>query len=410
MNESSLEFATIEELAPLLAKKKVSPVELAELFLLRIYALNPALNAYLTVTGERALEEARVAERELMCGKRRGPLHGIPIALKDNIWTRGVRTTAGSLIMRRFRAGGGCYSHPEAAHSRRAVLLGKTNMHEFAYGITSENPHYGPTHNPWNLERVTGGWSGGSAAAIAAGLCVASVGTDTGGSIRVPAALCGIVGLKPTFGRVSRYGVVPLALSFDHVGPLARSAVDVALVLNAIAGLDSRDSASAAIRRDDFARGSLRKLKRVRIGWPREYFWTSVDPQVYRLAEAAVKDLVKAGARVEEVSLPTLPATAEASNTMALVEATAFHEAMNYFPACAQEYGEDVRERLTAGGKVLGVDYLLAREVIRRSRSEFRSALERVDVIAAPAAAIAAPRIGSERTRVGDGRSRCVRR
>ncbi|HEY1865589.1 MAG TPA: amidase, partial [Candidatus Acidoferrales bacterium] len=256
---SSLEFATIEQLSPLLARKKISPVELVELFLHRIEVLNPRLNAFLTVTTELALEQARAAERELMRGHCRGPLHGIPIALKDNIWTRGVRTTAGSLILRDF------VPTADAGVARRlrragAILLGKTNLHEFAYGITSENPHYGPTRNPWDTARISGGSSGGSAAAIAAGLCVASVGTDTGGSIRVPAALCGIVGLKPTFGRVTRHGVVPLALSFDHVGPLARSAADAAILLGILAGRDPLDPATMAQPREDFLRASAARL------------------------------------------------------------------------------------------------------------------------------------------------------
>ncbi len=240
-NDASLAFATIEELAALLAKRKISPVELTGLFLRRIERQNPALNAFQTVTAENALAAARRAEKQLL--RRRGsrrensPLLGIPITLKDNIWTRGIRSTAGSKILRDFVP-------PEDSTVARklaragAVLLGKTNLNEFAYGITGANAHYGPVHNPWALDRISGGSSAGSAVAIAAGLCVASIGTDTGGSIRVPSAFCGTVGLKPTFGRVSVFGTMPLSPSFDHVGPIARSVADAALLLGLIAGRD----------------------------------------------------------------------------------------------------------------------------------------------------------------------------
>src|SRR6184192_3647804 len=239
MNDTDLAFASIEEIGRLFRKRKLSPVEVTKLMLARIELVNPKLNAYITVTAELALAQAKKAESELLAprgrkGHRdRGPLHGIPISLKDNINTKGIRTTAGSKILKDFI--------PQ--HDARvvvllkeagAVILGKTNMHEFAYGVTSHNPHYGPVRNPWDPARIPGGSSGGSAAAVAAGLCYGSVGTDTGGSIRIPAALCGIVGLKPTFGRVSVTRVVPLSPRLDCVGPLARSSGDAAALLDAI--------------------------------------------------------------------------------------------------------------------------------------------------------------------------------
>ena len=247
MDEETFAFSTIEELAALLAKRKISPVEITEIFLRRIERLNPSLNAFLTVTAERAMAAARRAEKELARDPRaaRGnrPLLGIPVALKDNLWTRGIRTTAGSKILSDFVPSVDATATRKLARAG-AILLGKTNMHEFAYGITSHNAHYGPAHNPWALERISGGSSGGSAVAIAAGLCAASVGTDTGGSIRVPSSMCGIVGLKPTFGRVSVFGTVPLAPSFDHVGPLARSVPDTAILLGLLAGRDPLDPTS----------------------------------------------------------------------------------------------------------------------------------------------------------------------
>jgi len=317
--EDTLAFATIAELAPLLARKKISPVELVELHLARIAQLQPKLNAFLTLTAELALAQARAAERELLRGRCRGPLHGIPLAIKDNIWIRGVRTTAGSTILGNF------VPAEDATVIRRlrragAVLLGKTNLNEFAYGITGENAHYGPARNPWALDRIPGGSSAGSAAAIAAGLCVASIGTDTGGSLRVPAAMCGIVGFKPTFGRVSVHGTMPLAPSFDHVGPLARSVGDAALLLSELAGRDPRDPRSAGPR-ENFAQGVLRSPRKPRLGLPQEYFWEQLDPAVRALTEAAVRSLVQEGARAEPVSLPGASATVQPSNEIALAEA-----------------------------------------------------------------------------------------
>src|SRR5881296_446888 len=239
MNDTDLAFASIEEIGRLFRKRKLSPVEVTKLILARIELVNPKLNAYITVTAELALAQAKKAESELFAprgrkGHRdRGPLHGIPISLKDNIYTAGIRTTAGSKILKDFIPQ---HDAQVVAQLKEAgvILLGKTNMHEFAYGVTSNNPHYGPVRNPWDLSRIPGGSSGGSAAAVAAGLCYGSIGTDTGGSIRIPAALCGIVGLKPTFGRVSVAGVIPLSPRLDCVGPLARSAADAALLLDPI--------------------------------------------------------------------------------------------------------------------------------------------------------------------------------
>ena len=394
-----LEFATVEALSALLAKKKVSPVELTELYLSRIERLNPNLNAFITVTPERALAEARAAEKELWRGRRRGVLHGIPVALKDNIWTKGVRTTMGSLILRDF------LPSDDATVVRKlrragAVVLGKTNLHEFAYGVTSENPHYGPVRNPWNTDRIAGGSSGGSAAAVAAGLCAAAIGSDTGGSIRIPSALCGAVGLKPTFGRVSVYGVFPLAQSFDHVGPIARSPLDAAIVLECIAGRDLLDPTTLARSERNF-RPAL-KQRRVRLGRPKEHFWVNMDSEVRRITETAVADFAKSGAEVKEISLPGIAAGVEAANLIAAVEASQVHERSGYFPARASEYGMDVRCRLEQGGKTRALDYLNAQEAMRRARDEVEVALKTVDAIVIPTAAIAAPPMGSERVRVGE--------
>jgi aspartyl-tRNA(Asn)/glutamyl-tRNA(Gln) amidotransferase subunit A len=394
-----LEFASVEALSALLAKKKVSPTELTRLYLSRIERLNPKLNAFITVASESALAEARAAERELLRGRRRGALHGIPIALKDNIYTRNLRTTMGSLILRDF------VPSEDATVVRKlrragAIVVGKTNLHEFAYGVTSENPHYRPVRNPWKTDRISGGSSGGSAVAVAAGLCAAAIGSDTGGSIRIPSGLCGVVGFKPTFGRVSVHGVFPLAASFDHVGPIARSAVDAALILECIAGRDPLDPTSLARSEKSF-RSTLNR-KRVRLGRPKEHFWVTMDSEVRRITETAVGDFVKAGAELKEISLPTVVAGIEAANLIAAVEATQLHGREGYFPVRASEYGADVRGRLEQGGNVRAIDYLSAQEVMRRARDEAEAVLKNVDAIVIPTSPIGAPPMGSEPVRVGD--------
>lgn len=403
MKKRELAFCSMEEVARLVAKKKVSPVELVEELLERIERLNPRLNAYLTVTAEEAQKQAARAEREIRRSRPRGPLHGIPISLKDNVWTRGVRTTAGAKFMSDF------VPTEEATVARRlrragAIVLGKTNLHEFAYGVTTENPHYGPTRNPWDTGRIPGGSSGGSATALAAGLCFASVGSDTGGSIRIPAALCGVVGIKPTYGLVSCHGVVPLAASLDHVGPLARTVADAAIVLRAIAGRDPLDALTAKVgtaRVPNYLRESHKSVRKLRLGWPREYFFERVDEEVKRAVEEAASSFRRLGARVEEVSLPHVGETAEASMQIAMAEATAFHQSAGYFPARAAEYGEEVRKLLEKGKAVRAVDYLKAFEVQKQVRADFEVAFARVDAILAPSVPVAAPRIGEKLVTIG---------
>jgi aspartyl-tRNA(Asn)/glutamyl-tRNA(Gln) amidotransferase subunit A len=409
--EESFPFAMIEELGALLAKRKVSPVELTEEFLRRIARYNSQLNAYLTVTAEHALAAARRAEKELPRGRRAAgrqrPLLGIPITLKDNIWTRGIRTTAGSRVLRDFVPSEDATVVRKLARAG-AILLGKTNLHEFAYGITSNNAHYGAVHNPWALDRIPGGSSGGSAVAIAAGLCAASVGTDTGGSIRIPAAMCGIVGLKPTFGRVSVFGTVPLAPTFDHVGPLARSVTDAAILLGVVTGSDPLDPTSSAHRVEDFVAALRKPLRKFRLGRPREYFWEKLDGEVRRMTEAAVRDMEKRGATVREISLPHLSEATDAAANISLAEARYVHETAGYFPAHAHEYSEEVRQRMDAGGKVLATQYLAGLDVQKRVRAEFEAEFQEVDAIVAPTAPVPAPPIGTEYVEV-DGEQIGVR-
>lgn len=395
-----LTFYSIEALAPLVRKKKVSPVELLDAVFARINALNPRLNAYITVAADSASADASRAEREILRGRWRGPLHGIPISLKDNIATKGIRTTAGSKIL------ADNVPHQDATVARclrraGAVIVGKTNLHEFAYGVTTENPHHGPTRNPWDTECIPGGSSGGSAAALAAGMCFASVGTDTGGSIRIPAALCGIVGLKPTYGRVSAHGTVPLSPTLDHVGPLARTVADAAIVLRAIAGRDPCDAATLALPPLRVPENLKTLPRRRRLGLPRDYFFDRLDDEVRRAVLQAAKHFERRGAEIVEVSLPSLAASVEPSNHLALAEATHYHRRMGWFPPRAAEYGEDVRKRLEMGADVRAVDYLRAFEMQQRVRAEFDCAFALVDAILAPVTPVPAPQIGRKMLSLG---------
>jgi aspartyl-tRNA(Asn)/glutamyl-tRNA(Gln) amidotransferase subunit A len=395
--ESVFTFASIPEVARLYRQRKLSPVELTRFLLERIKKLNAHLNAFITVSEELALQQAKRAESELV-GKRgdksrrdRGPLHGIPISLKDNIYTAEVRTTAGSRVLRDFVA---LHDAPvvTALKEAGAVLLGKTNMHEFAYGTTSNNPHYGAVRNPWDVSRIAGGSSGGSAAALAAGLCYGSIGTDTGGSIRIPSSLCGVVGLKPGLGRVSTDDVVPLSPTLDFVGPLARSAEDAALLLEAI-GVRGKGE-----RRLRLARVPSSRSRRPRLGVPQEFFLDVLSPEVERAFQTALRTLEKGGARLKEVFLPLLPETEDAGNQIAWAEATHYHQHAGWYPAHAEEYGEDVRKRLEKGTEVPAVAYLQALELRNQFIAAFHVILEEeeLDALVVPTTPITATRVGEE--------------
>jgi aspartyl-tRNA(Asn)/glutamyl-tRNA(Gln) amidotransferase subunit A len=396
--DTDLAFASIEEIARLFRKRKLSPLELTKIILARIDELNPKVNAYITVTSELATAQAKKAEAELLsrnATRDRGPFHGIPISLKDNIYTAGIRTTAGSKILRDF------IPKEDAAvvgqlKNAGAVILGKTNLHEFAYGVTSNNPHYGPVHNPWDLARIPGGSSGGSAAALAAGLCYGSIGTDTGGSIRIPAGLCGIVGLKPTLGRVSVEGVIPLSPKLDCVGPLARTVLDAALLLEPILR-DVKGHPSARDLGKSFA-----KPRKFTLGIPKQFFFDVVSPDVHAVFDEALRILKKQGAKLKEISLPLLNETEDAGNQIAWAEATHYHQQAGWFPSRIADYGEDLRSRLEMGTKVSATVYLSALEVRSKFIEQFHSALEeaRIDALAVPTTPIAAPLIGQESLRL----------
>lgn len=396
MSDSNLAFVSIETLASLYRKRKVSPVEIAKLLLARVDRFNSELNAYLTVTADFALAQAKKAESELFKKSRRdrGPLHGIPISLKDNIYTKDVRTTAGSKILKDFVP---LYDAPVVTQLKEAgaVILGKTNMHEFAYGVTSNNPHYGPVHNPWNLACIAGGSSSGSAAAVAAGLCYASIGTDTGGSIRIPAALCGVVGLKPGVGRVNSQGTIPLSPTLDFVGPIARSVRDAALMLDPI-------FARARGEKSPVPPKSVSR-RRFRLGIPSEFFFSANSLDVQSAFQDAVRRIQKKVATLVDVSLPTLEETEDAGNQIAWPEATRYHQHSGWFPRFSDQYSEDVRLRLEAGTKVSAVAYLDALQTRARFIQQFHAAMAeaKVDALIVPTTPIAAPEIGQEKVLIG---------
>jgi aspartyl-tRNA(Asn)/glutamyl-tRNA(Gln) amidotransferase subunit A len=402
---NELLFKSISDVAPLLRSRKLSPVELTRLTLDRIDSLDKRLNSYITVMGEAALADAAAAEKEIVSGKYRGPLHGIPISIKDMFATRGVRTTCGSKVLADWVP-----DHDATAVARLraagAVIVGKTNMHEFAYGVTSDNQFYGAVHNPWDLKLVPGGSSGGSGAAVASGLCFASLGSDTGGSIRIPSAVCGTVGLKPTYGRVSRYGAIPLAWSIDHVGPLARTVADAALMLLALAGADPHDKTSSPRPVPDYSAATRGSIRGLRVGVPQQYFFEHVDPEIEAAVHAAIAKLEILGAHLVPVSLPHLDLCSPAEAHITLAEATSYHEP--YMRSNIDLYGPGVRTDLEAGRYLLATDYVKSQRARTLLKRVFGDAFKNVDVIASPTLPAFPPVIGDVYVQSGDAREAVI--
>jgi aspartyl-tRNA(Asn)/glutamyl-tRNA(Gln) amidotransferase subunit A len=381
---------TLHEAAKSIAQSNFSPVDLTQACLERIERLDGQLNTFITLTPELALEQARQAEAELRSGKSRGPLHGIPLALKDLYETAGIRTTAGSLFYRDFI--------PEVdavavvrLRQAGAILLGKLNMHEIALGLTNENPHFGFCRNPWNTSRITGGSSGGSGAALAAGLCLGSLGSDTGGSIRVPAALCGVVGLKPTYGRVSLRGVIPLSWNLDHAGPMARCVRDTALILQEIAGYDPDDPTSRDEAVADYLAGLEGGVRGWRIALADGDYFRSVDTGIWPLIEAAAGVFSSLGAHVESLDIPGFEEAAQANSNLVLADAAAFHhERLKNNPL---DFGQDVRERLQMGAALALGDYIQARRTQVVFRRKMEALLTDYDLLLLPTVPMAALQI-----------------
>lgn len=392
MDSDSLEISTprsahlsIAQAAKLFHERKLSPVEVTSACLERIDALNHKLNAFITILAESALEQARSAEHEMSQGHWRGPLHGIPVALKDLVDTAGVCTTAASalfedripdedaeVVLRLKNAG--------------AVLVGKTNLHEFAYGGTSVVSHFGPVRNPHHSEHIAGGSSGGSAAAVAAGMCLGAIGTDTAGSIREPAAFCGIVGLKPTYGLVSARGVIPLSWSYDHVGPMARTVEDAALMLQAIVGYDRRDVFSRKLPIDDY-RGALRNQARgLKIGIARQTFWDNLDPSIVVAMDRALDAIRPFASEAHEVIVPLEP-----DRDLANAESYAYHQRWITESPC--KYQPSTLERLRTGEDVSPTSCFAAQQRLERMRRDAIALFDSADVIITPTTPVPPPAI-----------------
>ncbi|MDA1349516.1 MAG: amidase [Chloroflexi bacterium] len=390
MSTSDLCYLSISEAADLLQSGKLSPVDLINAHLDRIEATDGRLNSFITLLAEESLEAARNAERSINSGDYLGPLHGIPVGLKDLYYTKGVRTTIGSKILRDFVPDTDA-AVTESFKNAGAIIIGKLQMHEFALGPTSINPHDGPAHNPWNVERVTGGSSGGSGSSVAAGQVMGALGSDTGGSVRIPAALCGIVGLKPTFGRVSRYGVYPLSWSLDTVGPMTRTVRDNALVLNTIAGHDSRDPWSVDTPVEDYTLGIENGVEGLRIGIPNEYFFDLIDAEVSRTFDQASHVLEGLGARVERVFIPILERSLAISGSIMMPEAAAVH--IDHLRNRADDMGKDVRDRLETGALTPATDYIVAQQARRLFNRDLADVMTNFDLLLTPTVALGAPRI-----------------
>jgi aspartyl-tRNA(Asn)/glutamyl-tRNA(Gln) amidotransferase subunit A len=383
----------ITEASALIASKEISPRELVQAHLDRIETLNPHLNAYLTVTAETAMQEARLAEAAILRGEPGSMLRGIPLALKDLCETKGVCTTAGSLFFTGYLPAADALV-VERLRQAGAVLLGKLNMHEIALGVTSENPHFGRVKNPWQPDCISGGSSGGSAAALAAGMCMGSLGSDTGGSIRIPASLCGIVGLKPTYGRVSLRGVIPLSWNLDHAGPMARNVRDVALLLQAIAGYDPLDPASFNTPVDDYLDRLGDGVRNWKIGLASGEYFSEGEPDVLEAAQVAGRLFESLGVKVREVDLPE--ARQAAANNVLLVQsdAAAFHQ--ERLKAQPELFGSDVLKRLQTGAAFTSTEYALARRAQAELRRRFESLFQEIDILLTPTTPITAPAAGAD--------------
>jgi aspartyl-tRNA(Asn)/glutamyl-tRNA(Gln) amidotransferase subunit A len=410
-----LSALTLTEAAEQLRAGSLTSLALTDALLERIARLNPGLNAYLYVDADGARAQARQADARLAAGQG-GPLTGVPLAIKDVICVQGLPATAGSKILKGYRPPYNA-TVVEKLRTAGAVILGKTNTDEFAMGSSTENSAYGPTRNPWDMERVPGGSSGGSAAAVAAGLALGGLGTDTGGSVRQPGSLCGLVGLKPSYGRVSRYGLIAFASSLDQVGVLTHTAADAARLLAVIAGHDPRDGTSMPLPVPDYAAGLTADIRGLRIGLPREYFVDGVQPEVAAAVRAAVAALEGLGAEAREVSLPNtrlalstyyIIAPAEASANLARFDGVRFGPRADadglwetYRQTRGQGFGSEVKRRIMLGTYALSTGYydayyLQAQRVRTLIKADFERAFQEVDVIACPTAPTTAFKIGEK--------------
>ncbi len=407
---------SLKSLSQMLANKEVSSVEMTQTFLARIKQFNPSINAYITVEEEKSIQQAKAADAMIAAGKAQ-PLTGIPIAQKDIFCAKGWKTTCGSRMLENFIAPYDAYVIQQF-NEAGAVNLGKTNMDEFAMGSSNETSYFGGVKNPWDKERVPGGSSGGSAAAVAARLCAAASGTDTGGSIRQPASLCGFTGLKPTYGLVSRYGMIAFASSLDQAGPMAKSAEDCALMMNVMAGFDQRDSTSLSHPKEDYLRDLNKPLAGLKIGLPKEYFAEGLDANVEQVVQDAIAEYKKLGAEFVDISLPnaslSIPvyyvlAPAEASSNLSRYDGVRYgHRAAEYddlidmyMKSRAEGFGDEVKRRILIGTYVLSAGYydayyLKAQQIRHLIADDFKAAFKQCDMIMGPTVPSTAFKIGEK--------------
>lgn len=393
MKKSSLYSlnSTIKDLSVLISEGNISPVDLIDSTLDRIEELNPKLNAYITVLKESAREEAKASETLIGQGEYKGPLHGIPISLKDLIYVKGIRSTSGSKILSDFIPS---YNATVVDRLRNAgaIIIGMNNTHEFACGVTNVNPHYGTSINPWDTNRLSGGSSGGSAVAVSAGMTSASIGTDTSGSIRIPSSLCGLFGLKPTYGRVSKYGVMELAPSIDHVGPIARSAWDIAAILKVISGYDELDQATINMPVPNYIEQLSEDhwdKKRFKIGIPKQYFFDVVDEKVMRIFDRFLNKLQELEISTFEVDIEDADKIYDTWKAFRLGESAAVHE--KWIKSRHDDYGQNVISMLERGLDVRAVDYINAHKEKQKIKNSILNAIKDYDALLVPTTAVTAP-------------------
>lgn len=388
MTPNELAYLRLDELGRAYLTGGLSPVEVTEVMLARIERLNPRINAFLKVTADEARKQARSAETEIRAGEWRGPLHGVPVSVKDLFFTRGVETTGGSPIYRGFVPD---FDSTVVARLKAAgaVLLGKAHLHELAYGITNDNPYYGPCLNPWDRSRIPGGSSGGSAAAVSAGLSFASFGTDTGGSIRIPSSYCGVTGLKPTYGRISRHGVIPLSVNLDHVGPFARTVKDAALAAEIVAGADKNDPSCLRVSCPAWGANLESSIRGWRVGVVRGSFIGHLHPEIAEAMAQAERELECAGVELEEVEIPDAVEVGEVAHLMQMADGAAvYHRRIVEQP---EAFSEDVRILIEQGHLVSAVDYINAQRFRRQFQKKLRARFRRLKAMLLPATPIPAP-------------------
>lgn len=396
--EQLLELS-LAQAAKMVKSREVSPVELVDACLARIHAVDDRLRAYITIFDE-ARQVAKAAEAMIMAGHDLGPLHGIPIALKDNLAVKGTRTTAGSKVLENWIPDHDA-TVTERLRRAGAIFVGKLNMHEFAWGGTSDNPHYGAVRNPWDTERFPAGSSGGSGVAVAARTCYGAIGTDTGGSIRLPSAINGVVGIRPTYGRVSNHGIIPLAWSMDTAGPMTRTVEDCAIMFGTIAGHDPKDPSTSRAAVSEYTDGLDRGVKGLRIGVVPGYFFHHLQPPVRDAVKAALKTLEGLGAELVDVNIENIHGNISAQLTIEAAEPSTYHQ--RWLREQPENYGADVRSLLEIGEMLLATHYLQAQRYRTLLRQEFLEAFKKVDVFICPTLPFTATKVGAMKVVIENG-------